>query len=74
MSGQPEIECWRVAGSVWLRAEHVTNAMRFRADELEQASEEAEDPEHATAYLACAEEFRRQADILDASVSLALTG
>jgi hypothetical protein len=50
VTGPAQIQFWPVGGSVWLRAQDVTAAMRARAEEL-----------------------RRQADQLDASVSMALT-
>lgn len=73
MSERPQIQCWPLAGVVWLRGQDVTDAMRVRANELAEASNDAEDPDHVLAYRACAEELRRQADQLDANIILALT-
>jgi predicted signal transduction protein with EAL and GGDEF domain len=74
MTGQqPQIQCWPVGDSVWLRAQDVTAAMRARGDEFAVACNETEDETHATAYRAVAEELRRLADMVDANVSMALT-
>jgi hypothetical protein len=73
MSESVEIQCWPIGGDVWLRGQDVTAAMRARADEIAEASNAAESEGLATAYRATAEELRRQADQLDACVSLALT-